>query len=296
MHAERANAKINAYLNITSRRPNGYHDVVSVMQTVSLCDLVSVTLTLAPQSRITLSVSGNSELSEASDNLAWRAADLFLQQTHLNAEVQIAIQKHIPMSAGLGGGSADAAAVLRALNRLCGEPLSVEELCKIGLTLGADVPFCIRGGTMLATGIGEVLERVAPMPVCTLVVAIGEEGVSTPKAYAALDEKYSFFADRQAENDNVYELIDLWQDDALSASGTCFYNIFEDVITQDNADVNTIKRVLREGGALTALMSGSGPSVFGVFEKAEEAEEACSKLQQKGYKSFVCHPCGEYIE
>ena len=165
-----------------------------------------------------------------------------------------------------------------------------------GLTLGADVPFCIRGGTMLATGIGEVLERVAPMPACTLVVAIGEEGISTPRAYAALDEKYSFFEHCQTENDDVCELIDLWKSDALSASSPCFYNIFEDVVSEENADVNTIKRVLRERGALTALMSGSGPAVFGVFEKADEAEEACSALQQKGYKSFVCHPCGEYIE
>ena len=296
MHTERANAKINAYLNITSRRPNGYHDIVSVMQTISLYDLVTVNLAQAPQSRITLSVSGNSELSEASDNLAWRAADLFLHETHLVGEVQISIQKHIPMSAGLGGGSADAAAVLRALNRLCGEPLSTEELCKIGLALGADVPFCIRGGTMLATGIGEVLERVAPMPACTLVVAIGEEGISTPRAYAALDEKYSFFEHRQTENDDVCELIDLWKNDALSASCTCFYNIFEDVIPQENTDVDTIKRLMREGGALCAMMSGSGPAVFGVFEKADEAEEACSALQQKGYKSFVCHPCGEYVE
>ena len=296
MHTERANAKINAYLNITARRPNGYHDIVSVMQTISLYDLVTVNLAPAPQSRITLSVSGNSELSEGADNLAWRAADLFLQETHLLGEVQIAIQKHIPMSAGLGGGSADAAAVLRALNRLCGEPLSTEELCKIGHALGADVPFCIRGGTMLATGIGEVLERVAPMPMCALVVAIGEEGISTPKAYAALDEKYHFFEHRQAKNADVCELIDLWQNDAFFASCVCFYNIFEDVIPTENTDVDTIKRFMREGGACSALMSGSGPAVFGVFEKNEEAEETCSALQQKGYKSFVCHPCGQYVE
>ena len=222
MHTERANAKINTYLNIASRRPDGYHDIVSVMQTVSLCDLVTVDFVPATQSRITLSVSGNADLPTDCRNLAWRAAECFLQRTDLTGAVQITIQKHIPMSAGLAGGSADAAAVLRALKHLTGEPLTTEELSRIGLTLGADIPFCIRGGTMLATGVGEVLERVADMPPCTLVVAIGEEGISTPKAYAALDQKYGFFEHPCEENTDVCELIDLWKNDALSASCACF--------------------------------------------------------------------------
>lgn len=296
MHTERANAKINAYLNIQSRREDGYHNIVSVMQTVSLCDLVTVDFQPAPQSRIALSVSGNGELPTDCRNLAWRAAERFLQHTNLTGAVQIMIQKHIPTCAGLGGGSADAAAVLRALNRLCGDALTVDELVEIGLTLGADVPFCIRGGTMLSTGVGEKLERVAPMPTCTLVVAVGEEGVSTPQAYAALDEKYSFFAYPREENANVYELIDLWQNDALAASATCFYNIFEDVIAEENTDVDSIKRLMREGGALCAMMSGSGPSVFGVFEAQSEAEATCATLQERGYKAFVCHPRSEYID
>ena len=296
MHTERANAKINTYLNIQSRREDGYHNIVSVMQTVSLCDLVTVDFQHAPQTRITLSVSGNGELPADCRNLAWRAAERFLQYTNLTGEVQIMIQKHIPTSAGLGGGSADAAAVLRALNHLCGDALSTEELCKIGLTLGADVPFCIRGGTMLSMGVGEKLERVSPMPTCTLVVAVGEEGVSTPQAYAALDEKYNFFTHPRIENADVYELIDLWQNDALAASATCFYNIFEDVIAEENTDVDAIKRLMRNGRALCAMMSGSGPSVFGVFETQSEAEATCATLQERGYKAFVCHPRGEYID
>ena len=133
MHTERANAKINTYLNITSRRPDGYHDIVSVMQTVSLCDLVTVDFYPASQSNIMLSLSGNAEVPADCNNLAWRAAELFLQYTHLTGVVQIVIQKHIPMSAGLAGGSADAAAVLRALNHLCGDTLTTEELCDIAL-------------------------------------------------------------------------------------------------------------------------------------------------------------------
>ena len=296
MHTEKANAKINAYLNITSRRANGYHDIVSVMQTISLCDFVTVDFVPAPQSRISLFVTGNQQLSTNSDNLAYRAAECFLQCSHRSGDVQISIQKQIPVSAGLGGGSADAAAVLRALNRLCGQPLTTEELCQIGLTLGADVPFCIRGGTMLATGVGEVLERVVTMPPCVLVVSVGKEGISTPKAYAALDQKYNFFESGQIPNKDVDKLLDHWQSDALAASCTCFYNIFEDVIPEENTNVDAIKSIMRKSGAMRAMMSGSGPAVFGVFETSTEAEEACSHLQQQGFQAVVCQPCGEYIE
>ena len=296
MRTERANAKINIYLNITSRRSYGYHNVISVMQTVSLCDLVTVDFQPAPQSRITLSVLGNADLPGDCRNLAWRAAERFLQYTHLAGAVQIMIQKHIPIASGLAGGSADAAAVLRALNSLCGEPLNTEQLCEIGLSLGADVPFCIRGGTMLATGVGEVLERIPDMPSCTLVIAVGDEGISTPHAYAALDEKYNDFKSSQQKNANVDEMIELWQNHALSASCSCFYNIFETVLPEGNHDVGSIKRTMRKNGAMGAMMSGSGPSVFGVFEMQSEAEQACDALQKMGYKAFVCHPCGQYTE
>ncbi len=296
MHTERANAKINVYLNITSRREDGYHNVVSVMQAVSLYDLVTVELVPSPLSRITLSVSGKAELPTDSRNLAWRAADCFLQRAGLTADVRITLQKYIPVCAGLAGGSADAAAVLRALNRLCGNPFTTRELCEIGTVLGADVPFCIRGGTMLATGVGDVLERAPDMPPCAIVISIGKEGISTPQAYAALDEKYDFFRHPLAESNAVHELLDLWQSDALSASCSCFYNIFENVIPRGNTDVDTIKREMRESGAVRSMMSGSGPAVFGVFETLQEAEKASAALQEKGFQSFVCHPCGEYIE
>ena len=296
MYTERANAKINAYLNITARRPNGYHDIVSVMQAVSLCDLVTVNFLPAPQSSITLSISGNSNLPTDCRNLAYRAAERFLQHTNLTGSVQIMIQKHIPVSAGLAGGSTDAAAVLRALNHLCGDPLTVEELCEIGLLLGADVPFCIRGGAMLATGIGDVLERIPNMPSCTLVIAIGDEGISTPHAYAALDEQYNFFDSPNQQNEDADKLMELWQNNALLASCSCFYNIFESVIPKENNDVEAIKRIMRENGAMQAMMSGSGPSVFGVFEAQTDAEQAYFALQEQGYRAFVCYPIGQYTE
>ena len=296
MHTEKANAKINTYLNIQSRREDGYHNIVSVMQTVSLCDLVTVDLQPAQETKITLSVSGNAEVPTDCRNLAWRAAERFLQELDMRAEVHIAIQKHIPMAAGLAGGSADAAAVLRALNRLSGEPFTTEELCQIGLRLGADVPFCIRGGAMLAAGIGEDLHRVSDMPSCSLVIAIGKEGVSTPQAYALLDEKYSNFEQPYAQNTDVKALINLWQTGDLCASSAHFFNVFEDVISEQNADVNAIKLVLDACGAMRSLMSGSGPSVFGIFEDANEAEQASASLQKMGFRAFICHPCGRYID
>jgi len=200
------------------------------------------------------------------------------------------------VAAGLAGGSADAAAVLRALNRLCGDPLTIDQLCRIGCELGADVPFCIRGGTMLATGLGEILERISDMPACTLVIAVGEEGISTPKAYLALDEKYRCFEHRIANNNHINALVELLHADALAASCSYFYNIFEDVIPKGNTDVSIVKKSMLENGALSAMMSGSGPAVFGVFQDQQQAAETCVALQQKGYKAFLCFPTEQYTE
>lgn len=294
MHTERANAKINAYLDVISRREDGYHTLISVMQTVSLCDLVSVDFQPAPQSEITLTVSGNAELPVDCRNLAWRAAEKFLQRTHLTGTVRMMIQKHIPAAAGLAGGSADAAAVLRALNHLAGKPLDVEALCALGLSIGADVPFCIHGGTMVAGGVGEELIRVPDMPFCHMVIAVGEASVSTPQAYAALDQKYGFFTSPREDTDDLRQLLKLWKAKDLAASAHHFYNIFEDVIASQNPDVEAIKRIMRQNGVIRAMMSGSGPAVFGVFDTSTDAENACTALQSGGYKAFVCHPRAQY--
>ena len=185
---------------------------------------------------------------------------------------------------------------MRALNAICGHPFSSEELCKIGLTLGADVPFCIHGGTMLVTGIGERLQRIPDVPPCALVIAIGKEGVSTPQAYAALDEIYGFFEQPNTQNTDVQELIELWQKGDLPASFTNFFNIFEDVIAKEIDEIAIIKKMMREGGAMRSMMSGSGPSVFGVFDTLTEAEKTCQELQNKGFGAFVCSPCEQYLD
>ena len=141
MRTERANAKINLYLDVVGRRENGYHNVISLMQTVSLCDLVTLEFRPGLHTSIHLSASGNDAMPLDCRNLAWRAAERYLVRTGLSGEVLISIEKHIPMAAGLAGGSSDAAAVLRGLNRLCGERLSLSELCALGAELGADIPF-----------------------------------------------------------------------------------------------------------------------------------------------------------
>ncbi|MBQ9773685.1 MAG: 4-(cytidine 5'-diphospho)-2-C-methyl-D-erythritol kinase [Clostridia bacterium] len=294
MRTERANAKINTYLDVISKRENGYHNVVSIMQTVSLCDLVSVEYRPGIHTSIRMEASGNDAMPVDCRNLAWRAAEKLLQRIERSGEVQIIIQKRIPMAAGLAGGSADAAAVLRALNALCGSPLSVEELCALGATLGADVPFCIRGGSARVSGIGDCMEEIASMPQGLLVVACRGEGVSTPWAYGELDRRYNDFADRKKDDNRDTLIENAWKNGDLQSSCEHFFNLFEEVVPAVQKDVNALKRIMTECGALRAMMSGSGPSVFGVFEDASAADAACARLREAGAAAFVCHPCEKY--
>lgn len=294
MRTERANAKINTYLNVVARRENGYHDIVSIMQTVSLCDLVSVNFHPSEHTSVSLRASGNAQMPTDCRNLAWRAAEKFLQATHRKGDVQIIIEKHIPMAAGLAGGSADAAAVLRALNALCDHPLSAEELCTLGATLGADVPFCICGGSARVTGIGDRMEAFPPMPDTYLVVACRGEGVSTPWAYGELDRKYEGFSNvREADMRHTY-IENAWKSGDLTSSCKHFFNLFEEVVPNAQGEVEQIKEEMLRCGAARAMMSGSGPSVFGVFEDRANAENACVSLRESGADAFVCHPCGAY--
>ncbi len=294
MKTERANAKINAYLDVVSRRENGYHNIVSIMQTVSLCDLVSVDFRPSVHTSIRLEASGNDAMPTDCRNLAWRAAEKFLQRAGRSGEVRIIIEKHIPMAAGLAGGSADAAAVLRALNALCGSKLSLDALCEIGATLGADVPFCIRGGTALVTGIGECMEAFPAMPQGILLVACRGEGVSTPWAYGELDRKYNDFQAPKNDDNRYTSIENAWKNGDLNGSCAHFFNLFEEVVPAVQHDVNAIRREMEDCGAIRAMMSGSGPSVFGVFKDIASADTACTRLRESGAAAYICHPCGKY--
>ncbi|MBO5510799.1 MAG: 4-(cytidine 5'-diphospho)-2-C-methyl-D-erythritol kinase [Clostridia bacterium] len=301
-----APAKINLFLDITACRPDGYHEIAGVMQSISLCDTVTVEVTeptgmylcslgnhTAGAESITLTCT-NPDLPADSRNLAWRAAEKFFAATGRGCKsLSIHIEKRIPAAAGMAGGSTDAAAVLVGLNDLFGHPLTPAALCEVGLTLGADVPFCIMGGAQITEGIGEALTPITPMPACGLVVACGGEGVSTPAAYKALDTLYGSF-DPAAYTPRARELTALksalWQGNLTALCGSMF-NLFESVVLPDRPVARQIKETLLSAGAVTAMMSGSGPSVFGVFPKGDgSAEKAREALEALGIPAWVCEP------
>ena len=308
-----APAKINLFLDVTARRPDGYHEIAGVMQSISLCDTVTIEVTeptgmylcslgnhASGAGSITLTCT-NPDLPTDSHNLAWRAAEKFFAATGRGCKnLLIHIEKRIPAAAGMAGGSTDAAAVLVGLNDLFGHPLTPAALCEVGLTLGADVPFCVMGGAQITEGIGEALTPITPMPACELVVACGGEGVSTPAAYKALDTLYGTF-DPAAYTPRTRELTTLksalWQSDLTALCGSMF-NLFESAVLPDRPVARQIKETLQACGAITAMMSGSGPSVFGVFPKGDgaaqsAAEKAREALEALGIPAWVCEPVRE---
>ena len=303
-----AYAKINLFLDITARRPDGYHEISGVMQSISLCDTVTIEVTepagmylcslgnhTAGAESITLTCS-NPDLPTDGRNLAWRAAEKFFAATGRGCKnLLIHIEKRIPAAAGMAGGSTDAAAVLVGLNDLFGRPLTTDQLCGVGVTLGADVPFCIRGGAQITEGIGEILTPITPMPACDLVVACGGEGVSTPAAYKALDTLFGNF-DPTAYTPRAEELKTLksalWQGDLTTLCGSMF-NLFETVVLPDRPVARGIRETLSAEGATAAMMSGSGPSVFGIFPKGDgSAQRARDVLTARGIPAWVCEPVG----
>lgn len=281
-------AKINLHLDVVGRMDGGYHRMETVMQTVSLHD----TVTVIPKDSTGFSVSCDQEGVPTDErNLAVRAALLFAERTGFSGGAQIRIEKRIPMAAGLAGGSADAAATLLALNRLHGEPLSLDELCALGARLGADVPFCIAGGTAYADGRGDVLHLFPEMPPCYLTVACGGEGVSTPWGYGLLDRLYQDFGEESSytprTTDGLKQAL-LARD--LTAIAKNLYNIFEGPVLAERPVATAIRSKLLEMGAVGAMMSGSGPSVFGLFFTEEAAQRAAEAIQAMGYFATVCHP------
>lgn len=281
---EKAYAKINLFLDVVGKRQDGFHDIVSVMHTVSLCDEVLVRAERADYSCITLKME-NSDVPADERNLAYLAAEAFLDKSGLSLTVDITVKKYIPDRAGLGGGSADAAAVLRALNMAFGNPLSTEELCALAATLGSDVPFCVVGGTRLCRGRGEKMSFY-PMDDAVFVVVppVGER-VKTPSAYRLLDEA---FDDYKNENEALHEaLFDFFAEDPVLG----MYNVFESVVLPYSPATDEVRTALIDLGAKGAMMSGSGSAVFGIFEKEEEAEAAARELPG----AVVCKSIGALL-
>ena len=282
-----AYAKINLHLDVVGKAENGYHEVRTVMQTVSLCDDVEVSLNDTGVHSI---VCNSPAVPTDGRNLAWRAADLFFERSSMSFGADIKINKRIPVAAGLAGGSTDAAAVFVALNRLCGYPLTDDELLTLGAKLGADVPFCIAGGTSYADNYGERLHPFAKMPECFVVVACGREGVSTPWAYSTLDKKYGDFAAGQYTPEDIAPLEAAMRAGDAAEMSRCIYNVFEGAIEPERPEVTKIKGTLLEYGAMGAMMSGSGPSVFGIFGDEKKASAATDALLISGIDAFLTTP------
>ena len=281
-----AYAKINLHLDIVGLREDGFHNVVTVLHSLSLCDIVDVELSDGGDIVIECDKVGV-PLDEK--NIAHKAAKLFFDSLGRRSGVVIRIKKNIPMAAGLAGGSADGAAVLIGLNKLFEEPFSSNELCEIGARLGADVPFCILCGCAYSEGRGDLPQSLPTLSRDMIfVVACGGEGVSTPRAYAMLDDAYNFFADyRPASVDNIIGAIGRNDFDALAGS---LFNIFEAPISNEREAVGELKRIMLDCGARAAMMSGSGPSVFGMFEKMTDAEAAVRAIAQKNYFATTAFP------
>ena len=284
---EKAYAKINLHLDVVKKRDDGFHEIKTVMHTVSLADVVTVAVSPARELSVKLSVDGAIFLPTDSKNLAYRAAVLFFERLGVNAEVNIRLVKRIPVSAGLAGGSSDAAAVLRALNTLYKRPFTTKALMAIGAELGSDVPYCIVGKTALCEGRGERITRIDSSATLNVVIASAGERVSTPLAYSALDEKYNDFTDYDTEAaDGILSVLVASLKHGKPIE-TDLYNVFETVVFDKCPKSKKLKDVIVALGATHAVMSGSGPSVYGVFATESEAKEAKSKLRELGYFAYA---------
>lgn len=274
----KAFAKINLSLDVLGTLENGYHEVKMVMQTVSLYDVVELTKT---EKGISLSCSLKF-LPTGSDNLAYRAAEAFFSETGIKGGVKIHLKKHIPVGAGLAGGSSNAAAVLTGLNRLYDAKLSTKKLCEIGTALGADVPYCIIGGTRLAEGIGEKLSPLPPMPKCHIVLVKPSFSISTKWVYDNID------ACPDIIHPPTDALIEALRQGDLYAMCENMGNVLEDVSIAHYPVLSSVKEDLKALGAINSQMSGSGPTVFGIFDDAEKAQNAKEVLWKKYKTAYVC--------
>ncbi|MCI9272768.1 MAG: 4-(cytidine 5'-diphospho)-2-C-methyl-D-erythritol kinase [Clostridiales bacterium] len=275
-----APAKINLTLDIIGKRNDGYHLVKMLMQSVDLCD--SVTVWDTGDNDVSLSCDQEG-VPDNQSNIAYKAAAAFFAHTGLvNPGIGIKIKKRIPIAAGLAGGSADGAAVLVALNHLMGTELTLDELCDIGETIGADLPFCLVGGTMVASGIGTILTPAPDLPDCYLVIAKPPIQVSTKEAYSLCDDRERW---QPPYTDDAVEAV---CDGSLPLIGRTFYNEFEELLQLK--EVERIKQIMKDCGALGASMSGSGPSVFGLFSEKGEAEDCADVLKEQYQEVFVCRP------
>lgn len=274
----RAMAKINLGLDILGKRPDGYHEVRMIMQTVNLYD----TLELTKEDRPGIRMSTNRHfLPVNDDNLCVKAARLLMEEFSLPGGISIYLQKRIPVAAGMAGGSTDAAAVLYAMNQMYELKLSQKELMKRGVLIGADVPYCLMRGTALAEGIGEKLTRLPPMVKCPVLVAKPAVSVSTRTVYQELD------ACTNITHPDISGLVRDIKSGNLTEIAAHMGNVLEEVTIPKYPVIAQIKDVMKEQGAINAMMSGSGPTVFGLFEDEATMRKAKNVLKETGYAAQI---------
>ena len=274
-----ASAKLNLSLDVLRRTPDGYHDLCMVMQSVEFGDDLEIELTADGSFSID---PGQRYLPADDRNLAVRAARAFLRDTGLGASIRTV--KRTPVCAGMGGGSSDAAAVLRALNKLTGAGKTPEELCALGNTIGSDVPFCVLGGTMLAEGRGERLTPLPPLPDCAIVICKPAFAISTPELFARIDRRKS----RLRPDTNGLTAALAGGD--LPGAARRMYNVFEDVLDRRQRDILSIKCRLLDLGAVGAAMTGTGSAVFGVFSDEDAARTAHASLSAQYRECWLTRP------
>ena len=273
----KAYAKINLGLDVIGRLENGYHEVKMIMQNVGIYDVL--TLTKIPEGIVV--TTDNGELPTDDNNLIYKAAKLMLENYNISQGVQIHLEKNIPIAAGMAGGSTDAAATFWGMNELFSLGLPEEKLREIGVKVGADVPYCIMGGTALAEGIGEKLTRLPDAPDCCLLVAKPDINVSTKYVYEHLD------AEGVEEHPDIDGMMEAIYQGNLEGIVDRLGNVLEVVTVKKYTIIEDIKKEMLSFGTMGSLMSGSGPTVFGIFEKEEDAKKAMEHIKESGLAKQV---------
>lgn len=279
---EGAFAKVNLTLDVTGKRPDGYHDIKSVMQTISIRDDIEIDVDTDKEWELSCT---DDSIPCDGRNLAWKAAEVYFSATGKSTTgLAIRITKRIPSQAGLGGGSADAAAVLRALNRHYDNPLSILALAELGAQVGSDVPFCVLCGTAMVEGRGERLRKLPDMPDCCFVVCKPPFSSSTPELYKKLDE--SVIARRP--NNQAMESALLAGD--LEKVAENVWNVFDPIVTQDHLELNYIKSIFNSYGSIAQQMTGSGSAVFAIIPDFEFAAVICNMLKENYPQVYIAKP------
>ena len=279
---ERSEAKLNLSLDVLGKRPDGYHEMKMLMQSVSLCD--EVTVSLRRGGGYTCS-SNFGFLPTDEGNLAVRAARRFFAAAGTpDWGADIHLQKRIPVGAGMAGGSSNAAAVLRALNRLCGLPFSFSELETLAAQVGSDVPYCVRGGTRLATGRGEILTDAPPLPDCGIAICKPEVSIRTPELFERIDARRSTV---HPDTEGLWKALAAGD---LPGAALRMYNVFEDVLPPRCGEIYELKTELLSLGALCAVMTGTGSAVFGIFPDLPAAQAAADAMKSDARECFSAVP------